>query len=253
MSEAAVRTENLDAWYGDNHAVQDVSVAFEANTVTALIGPSGCGKSTFLRCINRLHETIRIARVGGRVYFEGDNVYGDDVDPVLLRRRIGMVFQKPNPFPAMTIRENVLAGLTLTGVKADPSEDEVVERALRAAALWAEVKDALDKPGRSLSGGQQQRLCIARAIAVDPSVILMDEPCSALDPIATGRVEETIAELKETYTLIVVTHNMAQARRISSKTAYFLHGQLIEFGETEQIFENPEDERTSDYIEGRFG
>ena len=253
MSEAAVRTENLDAWYGDNHAVQDVSVAFEANTVTALIGPSGCGKSTFLRCINRLHETIRIARVGGRVYFEGDNVYGDDVDPVLLRRRIGMVFQKPNPFPAMTIRENVLAGLTLTGVKAGPSEDEVVERALRAAALWAEVKDALDKPGRSLSGGQQQRLCIARAIAVDPSVILMDEPCSALDPIATGRVEETIAELKETYTLIVVTHNMAQARRISSKTAYFLHGQLIEFGETEQIFENPEDERTSDYIEGRFG
>ncbi len=253
MSEPAIRVENLNAWYGENHAVQEVSVQFEPNTVTALIGPSGCGKSTFLRCINRLHETIRVARVRGEVYFEDRNIYSKDVDPVLLRRRIGMVFQKPNPFPAMSIRENVLAGLTLTGLSPKTSEEEVLERSLRAAALWAEVKDGLDEPGRSLSGGQQQRLCIARAIAVEPSVILMDEPCSALDPIATSRVEETIADLKDQYTFIVVTHNMAEAKRVSTKTAYFLSGKLIEFGETKKVFEDPDDERTTDYIEGRFG
>jgi phosphate transport system ATP-binding protein len=225
-----------------------------ANVVTAIIGPSGCGKSTLVRCLNRMHEVIPGAHAEGEVLLDGENIYGTGVDPVQVRRRIGMVFQKPTPFPTMSIEQNVAAGLELNGVGLKASErGEVVETCLRQAALWEEVKDRLGRPGGSLSGGQQQRLCVARALAVKPEVLLMDEPCSALDPISTARIEELLLELKENYTIVIVTHNMQQAARTSDYTAFMYTGDLIEFGETRQIFTNPARRETEDYITGRFG
>jgi phosphate transport system ATP-binding protein len=221
--------------------------------VTAIIGPSGCGKSTFVRCINRMHEVVPGAGVEGCILVEGHDVYGEHVDPVQVRRRIGMVFQRPNPFPTMTIFDNVAAGLRLAGVRDRARLSEAVERALEQAALFDEVKDFLDRPGSGLSGGQQQRLCIARALAVQPEVLLMDEPCSALDPIATARIEELILELKRDLTVVIVTHNMQQAARVSESTGFFLLGELVEFGQTKTVFTNPRDKRTEDYITGRFG
>ncbi len=248
--ETIVETRNLDVYYGDDQALRDVSIELPENKVTALIGPSGCGKSTFLRCINRMNDQIDVCRVDGEVVFKGKNVYDDDVDPVALRRKIGQVFQKPNPFPK-SIRDNVTYGLEVQG---QPATDEDVERALKGAALWDEVKDQLDSSGLDLSGGQQQRLCIARAIAPDPEVILMDEPTSALDPVAASKIEDLIDELVEDYTVVIVTHNMQQAARISDKTAVFLTGgELVEFDDTKEIFENPEDSRVEDYITGKFG
>ncbi|MCU4798845.1 phosphate ABC transporter ATP-binding protein PstB [Halobacteria archaeon HArc-gm2] len=253
--ESQVRTviesQDLDVFYGDTQALQSIDLEIPARQVTAMIGPSGCGKSTFLRCINRMNDLIDIARVEGELLFEGKNVYDDDVDPVALRRRIGMVFQHPNPFPK-SIYDNVAYGLKIQ----DKTEnlDQKVEQALKRAALWDEVKDRLDESALDLSGGQQQRLCIARAIAVDPEVILMDEPASALDPIATSQIEDLIEELAEEFTVVIVTHNMQQAARISDKTAVFLTGgELVEFGNTNEIFENPESERVEDYITGKFG
>ncbi len=249
--EIAVETRDLSVWYGEDRALQDIDMKVPENKVTAMIGPSGCGKSTFLRCINRMNDRIDTCRVEGEVRFRGKNVYDDDVDPVALRRRIGMVFQKPNPFPK-SIRENVAYGLKIQN-KTD-NLDESVETALRRAALWDEVKDQLDSSGLDLSGGQQQRLCIARAIAPDPEVILMDEPASALDPVATSQIEDLIEELARDYTVMVVTHNMQQAARISDKTAVFLTGgELVEFDDTKKIFENPDDQRVEDYITGKFG
>jgi phosphate transport system ATP-binding protein len=256
----ALRVQNLTAWYGGTRpAVEGVNLDILAQKVTAIIGPSGCGKSTALRCLNRMHEVIRGARVEGHVYLEGEDIYGPGVDAVRVRRRIGMVFQKPNPFPMMSIRDNVIAGLKLLGEKpAGVDIEEVVYRSLESVALWDEVKDKLKASGASLSGGQQQRLCIARAIAMEPEVLLMDEPCSALDPIATYRVEELIHSLKERYTIAIVTHNMQQASRVSDFTAFFLAGddrigRMVEYAPTEQIFTNPKDKRTEDYITGRFG
>jgi phosphate transport system ATP-binding protein len=255
----ALRAEKLNAWYGPQHAIRNVDLSMLPHRVTAIIGPSGCGKSTALRCLNRMHEVVRGARCEGRVLLAGEDVYGPGIDPVRVRRRIGMVFQKPNPFPMMSIRDNVVAGLKLTGERPGGADlDEVVYRCLDAAALWEEVKDKLRASGASLSGGQQQRLCIARALAMRPEVLLMDEPCSALDPIATYRIEELIHALKERYTIVIVTHNMQQASRVSDYTAFFLAGadrvgQLIEYGPTEAIFTNPSDKRTEDYITGRFG
>jgi phosphate transport system ATP-binding protein len=242
----------LHAFYGDSHAVRGVDLEFPANKVTGIIGPSGCGKSTMIRCINRMHEEITGARVEGRVMLDEVDLYGDDIDVVSVRRAIGMVFQKPNPFPTMSIFDNVASGLRLTGVKGT-NLSERVHRALRAAGLWAEVKHRLDKPGIGLSGGQQQRLCIARALAVEPDVLLMDEPCSALDPVATLRIEELIAELKERVTIAIVTHNMQQAARVADLTAFMLDGQLVEVDETERMFTNPSDERTEQYVSGKFG
>ena len=251
LGEAVVRAENVNVWYDDDQALQDISLSVPENSVTAMIGPSGCGKSTFLRCINRMNDLIDAAHVEGDLYLRGKNVYDDDVDPVALRRRVGMVFQKPNPFPK-SIRENVLYGLKVQGIDAD--HDRIVEESLKRAALWDEVKDRLDESGLELSGGQQQRLCIARAIAPDPEVILMDEPASALDPVATSQIEDLIEEIAEEYTVIIVTHNMQQAARISDKTAVFLTGgTLEEFGDTQQIFENPRSEKTEAYITGKFG
>ncbi|MCB9749795.1 MAG: phosphate ABC transporter ATP-binding protein [Myxococcales bacterium] len=251
---AKLSVQNLDAWYGATHVVKKVSMAIPARQITAVIGPSGCGKSTFVRCLNRMHECIPGARMDGRVLLDGVDIYAGDIDPVLVRRRVGMVFQKPNPFPMMSIRDNVLAGLTLTGVRPRGGEaDALVERALRGAALWDEVKDSLGKRGVSLSGGQQQRLCIARALAVEPEVLLMDEPCSALDPIATTRIEDLMHSLRETYTIVIVTHNMQQAARVSQKTAFFYTGDLIEFSDTDTIFTSPRNKRTEDYITGKFG
>lgn len=251
---------NLDAYYGDFLAVKDVSLTVEARSVTAFIGPSGCGKSTLLRTINRMHEVIAGARVEGQILMDGQNLYGSDVDPVEVRREVGMVFQRPNPFPTMSIRDNVLAGTKLNSKRVSKAEqDEIVEQSLRGANLWNEVKDRLERPGLSLSGGQQQRLCIARAIAVQPEVILMDEPCSALDPISTLAIEDLIEELKSEYTIIIVTHNMQQASRVSDHTAFFNleapgePGRLIEFDETSKIFSNPTEKSTEDYISGRFG
>jgi phosphate transport system ATP-binding protein len=221
--------------------------------VTAIIGPSGCGKSTFIRCLNRLHEEVPGARSEGTVRLEGANIYGSETDPVTIRRRVGMVFQKPNPFPALSIHDNVAAGLKLAGIRRRSLLLEVVERSLKLAALWDEVKDKLHAPGTSLSGGQQQRLCIARALAVEPSVLLMDEPTSALDPISTGKIEELITELKKEVTIVIVTHNMQQAARVSDKTAFFLSGELVEYGETSKIFTTPKDIRTEQYVTGRFG
>jgi phosphate transport system ATP-binding protein len=242
----------LDAWFGETHAVRDVALSIPRNQVLAIIGPSGCGKSTFLRCLNRMHEHTPGARVTGKVELDGVDVYDRAVDPVRLRRRVGMVFQKPNPFPTMSIRDNVLAGHRLNGLKVqEPAE--LVERMLRQVALWDEVKDKLGDSGMSLSGGQQQRLCIARVLAVEPDVILLDEPCSALDPIATARIEELMIELKERYTLVLVTHNMQQAARVSDRTAFFHLGHLVEVGPTTRIFTNPRESRTEDYVTGKYG
>ena len=240
-------------WYGAKEAIKNVTIDIPAKRVTAIIGPSGCGKSTFLRCLNRMHELVPQTRVEGEVLFAGRNLYGSDVDPAIIRRRIGMVFQKSNPFPTMSIAENVLVGLRLNGVRDRNVLNERLEKSLRMAALWSEVKDDLRKPGISLSGGQQQRLCIARAIAIEPQVLLMDEPASALDPIATMKIEELITELKANYTIVIVTHNMQQASRCSDFTAFFYMGELIEFANTAKIFSNPTRRQTEDYITGRFG
>lgn len=247
-----VNHENI--YYGDFLAVEDVNISIEPNKVTSFIGPSGCGKSTVLRTLDRMHEIIPGAHVEGEVLLEGKNLYDKDVDPVAVRRDVGMVFQRPNPFPTMSIRENVLAGVRLNNHHLAKSDaDDLVEWALRGANLWEEVKDRLDNPGIGLSGGQQQRLCIARALAVEPDVLLMDEATSALDPLSTSRIEELAVELKKDYTVVMVTHNMQQAARVSDKCAYFLLGDLVEFDDTEKLFSNPSDKRTEDYITGRFG
>jgi phosphate transport system ATP-binding protein len=246
-----LRIEKLNAWYGQNHALHDVNLIVPPRSVMAAIGPSGCGKSTFLRCLNRMHELIPGARAEGTLLIDGKDLLGRDVDPVTLRRRVGMVFQRPNPFPTMSIKDNVSAGLRLNGIGG--SHAEIVERTLRQSALWDEVKDRLDASALSLSGGQQQRLCIARALAVEPEVLLMDEPASALDPIATAKIEDLIHELKERYTIVIVTHNMQQAGRVSDQTAFFYMGDLIEVGPTEKIFTNPSETRTEDYVTGKFG
>jgi phosphate transport system ATP-binding protein len=248
-----ITVQDLNAWFGDTHVLHGIDIAMAPKAVTALIGPSGCGKSTFIRCLNRMHEVIPGARMSGRVRVEGVDVYAPGTDPVQVRRKIGMVFQKPNPFPTMSVFENVVAGLRLGGVRERAVLREAAERALRQAALWDEVKDDLAKSGMSLSGGQQQRLCIARALAVEPEVLLMDEPCSALDPIATAKIEELILELRSTLTVVIVTHNMQQAARVSEATGFFLLGDLVEFGVTRQLFTSPRDKRTEDYITGRFG
>jgi phosphate transport system ATP-binding protein len=245
--------KNVSIWYGEKRAIDDVSLNIASNAVTAIIGPSGCGKSTFLRALNRMHELTPKTRMEGTVFLHGEDLYSSSVDPAIVRRRVGMVFQKSNPFPTMTIGENVIVGLRLNGVRNQKFLNECLEKSLRMAALWDEVKDDLHKPGTSLSGGQQQRLCIARALAVEPEVILMDEPCSALDPIATAKIEELIYELKAQYTIVTVTHNMQQAGRISDYTAFFYLGKLVEFGPTTQIFTNPTERQTEDYITGRFG
>ena len=256
----SIEAESLNIYYGSFLAVEGVDMTIRPQTVTALIGPSGCGKSTFLRSINRMHEVIPGARVEGRLLLDGRDLYGAGVDPVGVRRQVGMVFQRPNPFPTMSIYDNVVAGMKLNNKKVKKSAlDELVERSLRGANLWSEVKDRLDKPGSGLSGGQQQRLCIARAIAVAPDVLLMDEPCSALDPISTLAIEDLINELKTEYTIVIVTHNMQQAARVSDQTAFFnlaaqgKPGRLIEVGPTETIFSNPSEKATEDYITGRFG
>jgi len=247
------QVKNVSIWYGEKRAIDDVSLDVASNAVTAIIGPSGCGKSTFLRALNRMHELTPKTRMEGTVLLHGDDLYSSTVDPAIVRRRVGMIFQKSNPFPTMTIGENVVVGLRLNGVRNQKFLNERLEKSLRMAALWDEVKDDLHKPGTSLSGGQQQRLCIARALAVEPEVILMDEPCSALDPIATAKIEELIYELKAKYTIVTVTHNMQQAGRISDYTAFFYLGRLIEFGPTTKIFTNPSEKQTEDYITGRFG
>lgn len=255
-----IDARDVDIYYGDFLAVEGVSMTIQPRSVTALIGPSGCGKSTFLRTLNRMHEVIPGARVEGTVEVNGQDLYGADVDPVDVRRKVGMVFQRPNPFPTMSIADNVLAGVKLNGGKLSKQKaDAIVEKALRGANLWEEVKDRLDKPGSSLSGGQQQRLCIARAIAVEPEVILMDEPCSALDPISTLAIEDLIKELKNDYTIVIVTHNMAQATRVADKTAFFnlagagKPGKLVEFDDTSALFNAPKNKATADYVAGRFG
>ncbi|MGD0028729.1 MAG: phosphate ABC transporter ATP-binding protein PstB [Candidatus Bathyarchaeia archaeon] len=248
-----MQTIGLSAWFGEKRALKNISLTIKTNSVTAIIGPSGCGKSTFVRCLNRMHELVPGARMSGRVLLDGRDIYKRDVDPVLIRRRVGMVFQKPNPFPTMSIYDNVAAGLRLTGVKRGKSLDDIVRQSLEQATLWDEVKDDLKKPGTSISGGQQQRLCIARAIALQPEVILMDEPCSALDPTATAKIEELIVSLKQNYTVVIVTHNMQQAARVSDFTAFLYLGELIEYGSTKDMFENPTSEITEKYITGKFG
>lgn len=249
----AFKVQNLSIWYGQKQAINDVTIDIPSKTITAIIGPSGCGKSTFLRCLNRMHELMPHTRVEGKVLFQGEDLYGAGVDPAAVRRRVGMVFQKSNPFPTMSIAENVTVGLKLNGLRKRSLLDERLEKSLRMAALWDEVKDDLKKPGMSLSGGQQQRLCIARAIAVEPEVVLMDEPASALDPIATMKIEELIGVLKSNYTIVIVTHNMQQASRVSDKTAFFYVGKLIEFNDTKTLFSQPKEKKTEDYITGRFG
>ncbi len=246
-----MRIEGLSAWYGSKQAISDVSLNIEENAVTAIIGPSGCGKSTLIRCMNRMHETIPKARAEGKVLLDGDDIYA--LSPVKVRRRVGMVFQKANPFPTLSIFENVAAGLRLNGERDMKILDATVLRSLRQAALYEEVKDVLDKGGASLSGGQQQRLCIARALAVEPEVLLMDEPCSALDPIATAKIEDLIFDLKKEYTVVIVTHNMQQAARVADSTAFMYLGKRIEFGSTRELFEHPHEELTEKYITGRFG
>jgi len=248
-----IDAEAVNVHYGDTHAIKDVSIGILDKTVTAFIGPSGCGKSTFLRCLNRMNDTIDICRVTGDILLDGKDIYDPQIDPVQLRARVGMVFQKPNPFPK-SIYDNVSYGPRIHGLANNKAElDEIVETSLRRAAIWNEVKDRLDAPGTGLSGGQQQRLCIARAIATQPEVLLMDEPCSALDPIATAQVEDLINELRETYAVVIVTHSMQQAARVSQKTAFFHLGVMPEYDDTEKIFSSPSDRRTQDYITGRFG
>ena len=248
-----ISARGVQVYYGDNHAIKDVDVDIADKTVTAFIGPSGCGKSTFLRCLNRMNDTIDVCRVEGDIQIDGEDIYDSRVDPVQLRAKVGMVFQKPNPFPK-SIYDNVAYGPRIHGMARNKSElDEIVEKALRRGALWEEVKDRLTAPGTGLSGGQQQRLCIARAIATEPEVLLMDEPCSALDPIATAQVEELIDELRQNYSVVIVTHSMQQAARVSQNTAFFHLGNLVEFGDTAQIFTNPNDPRTESYITGRIG
>ncbi|MDB5676184.1 MAG: phosphate transporter ATP-binding protein [Sphingomonas bacterium] len=251
--QAKITARNVSVFYGANRAIDDVSIDIDRDNVTAFIGPSGCGKSTFLRALNRMNDTVANARVTGEIRLDGEDIYAPEMDVVQLRARVGMVFQKPNPFPK-SIFENVAYGPRIHGLAAGKSQlDEIVERSLRRAGLWDEVKDRLADSGTTLSGGQQQRLCIARAIAVDPEVILMDEPCSALDPVATARIEELIHELKGRYAIVIVTHNMQQAARVSQRTAFFHLGALIEYGSTEDIFTNPREPRTRDYITGRYG
>lgn len=257
MSNLHLETKDINVWFGERHVLKDVNLQFPNNKVTALIGPSGCGKSTFIRTLNRMHELIPSAGLSGEVLLDGQDIYGEAVDPVDVRIKIGMVFQKPNPFPTMSIKDNVMSGIKLSGVSRSDTAD-LVETSLKRAAMWNEVKDRLSDPAISLSGGQQQRLCIARSLAMNPDVLLMDEPCSALDPGSTRRIEETILELKENVTIVIVTHNMQQAQRISDQTAFFLAedntpGYVVEFGETQQIFYGPIDPRTNEYVNGRFG
>jgi phosphate transport system ATP-binding protein len=250
----AIKVSNLNAWFGPLQALHKITLDVPANHATAIIGPSGCGKSTFVRCLNRMHETVTGARVEGTVDIGGVDIYSNGISPVQVRRGVGMVFQKANPFPTMSIYDNVAAGLKLNGIRDRRRLDDAVEHSLRRAALWEEVKDFLKKKsGASLSGGQQQRLCIARALAVEPEVMLMDEPASALDPISTAKIEDLIFELKENYTIVIVTHNMQQAARVAEFTGFFLLGELVEFDKTEKIFTNPSDKRTEDYVTGRFG
>jgi phosphate transport system ATP-binding protein len=249
----AMEAKNVSMWYGSKRAIDNVSLDMPAKAVTAIIGPSGCGKSTFIRALNRMHELVPHARIEGSVFLHGQNLYASSMDPAVVRRRVGMVFQKSNPFPTMSIGENAIVGLRLNGVSDRRFLNERLEQSLRMAALWDEVKDDLHKSGTSLSGGQQQRLCIARALAVEPEVLLMDEPCSALDPIATAKIEELIQGLKTQYTIVIVTHNMQQAGRVSDFTAFFYMGRLIEVGSTTKIFTNPNEKQTEDYITGRFG
>jgi phosphate transport system ATP-binding protein len=252
--DAGIHVENLNAWFGPKQALFDIGMDIPARKATAIIGPSGCGKSTFVRCLNRMHETLPDTRVAGKVLIGDMDVYGKGISPVWIRRRVGMVFQKPNPFPTMNIYDNVAAGLKLNGFRNRRELDAMVERSLRQAALWDEVKDDLKKKsGASLSGGQQQRLCIARALAVEPEILLMDEPASALDPISTAKIEDLIFELKKEYTVVIVTHNMQQAARVADFTAFFLMGNMVELDKTETMFTKPSDKRTEDYITGRFG
>jgi len=249
-----VKVEDLSAWYGNKMVLRDISMSIGKQAITALIGPSGCGKSTFIRCLNRMHEVAEGGRVTGRVLKDGQDIYAPGVDPVDIRRRIGMVFQRASVFPTMSIFNNVASGITLTRFWSRRRDvQDIVERSLRKAALWEEVKDKLDQPGASLSGGQQQRLCIARAIAIEPEIILMDEPCSALDPISTLKIEELMLEIKKDYTVVIVTHNMQQAARVSDWTGFLLLGELIEYARTKEVFTVPKDKRTEDYITGRFG
>ncbi len=252
-SPIKLNVDGVRAWFGTNRVLHGVDLPIAERSVTAIIGPSGCGKSTLIRCLNRMHELSEGARSEGSITLDGKDIYSREVDPVLLRRRVGMVFQKPNPFPSMSVRDNVLAGLRLTGSLDRTRADDVVEKALRDAALWDEVKDRLGAPGLGLSGGQQQRLCIARSLAVSPEVLLMDEPCSALDPSATSRIEDLIHALRATYTIAIVTHHMQQAARVSDYTAFLLSGDLVEFSETNRLFTSPRDSRTEDYITGKFG
>ena len=251
--QTVIKAEKLEAYYGKLKILDKISLEMAPKTVTAIIGPSGCGKSTFIRCLNRMHEVVPGAKVEGKVLINNQNIYDAGVDPVEIRRTIGMVFQKPNPFPTMTIFDNVAAGLRLNGIRDKKLLAESVEKSLKMAALWDEVKDRLNYSGMSLSGGQQQRLCIARALAVEPDIILMDEPASALDPISTLRIEELVHNLKKQYTIVIVTHNMQQAARISDHTAFFLNGEVIEYDTTENIFTKPKQQKTEDYITGRFG
>ncbi len=248
-----IEASGLNAWFGSNHVLHDIDMVAEPQAVTAVIGPSGCGKSTFIRCLNRMHEEVRGARVLGKVLFDGQDIYAADVDPVEVRHRIGMVFQRANPFPTMSVVDNAVAGLRLAGRHSRAELKELGQQALRAAGLWEEVKDRLNEPGAKLSGGQQQRLCIARALAVEPEVLLMDEPASALDPASTLRIEELVEELKQQYTVVIVTHNMQQAARVADWTLFMLSGDVVEYGPTKKIFTYPDDKRTEDYVTGRFG
>jgi len=257
LATTTLYTQDVNVWFGQRHVLSNVNLDFPANKVTALIGPSGCGKSTFLRTLNRMHELIPSAGFAGSIFLDGEDIYDQTIDPISVRLRVGMVFQKPNPFPTMSIKENILSGLNLSGRKIDKA-DEIVETSLSRASIWTEVKDRLNDAAISLSGGQQQRLCIARALAMNPEVLLMDEPCSALDPGSTRRIEETIRELSASMTIVIVTHNMQQAQRVSSQTAFFLAedgnpGRVVEFGETGDVFNKPIDPRTNDYVNGHFG
>jgi phosphate transport system ATP-binding protein len=250
--DAKMQIIDLNGWFAQKHVLKNINLTVKPNTVTAIIGPSGCGKSTLIRCLNRMHELVPNSKMTGHVLLDGEDIYDKTVDPVMVRRRVGMVFQKPNPFPTMSIQDNVAAGLRLTGAKKGVDLDGIVEQSLRQASLWDEVKDDLKKPGTSISGGQQQRLCIARAIALQPEVILMDEPCSALDPIATAKIEKLVIELKRDFTVVIVTHNMQQASRVSDNTAFMYLGDLVEFGRTKDIFESPKNKLTEQYITGEF-